>query len=82
MEDQYRDLEPKVRQLAQLVFELTRGLKYLLDRHHEVSRSGPMGGEIQHPTAAERADELHVTLIATQRLFGVAVLQSRNRETL
>lgn len=80
MATQDQDYEPMLRQLATLVFEMTRDMKYLLDHHHEIG-PGQMGGEIHHPTAPERANELHTTLNATQRFFGVTP-SPRTGETL
>lgn len=79
MANQALDQEQALRQLAKLVFEMTRDVKYLLDNHRELG-SGQMGGKIHLPTAVQRADELHTTLNETQKLFGVA-LQDRNGET-
>jgi hypothetical protein len=61
--------ETKLEQLATLVFGLTRDVRYLLDHHYEPG-PGQMGGETHHPTAAERASELQITLGDTVKLFG------------
>lgn len=55
--------------LAKLVFEMGRDVEFLLDRHPE-SGPGQMGGEIYHPTAPKRANELRTTLSEIQKLFG------------
>jgi hypothetical protein len=80
MANQEQDQETRLQQLATLVFEMTRDVKHLLDHHPELGPS-QMGGQTALPTARQRADELHTTLIETQKLFGVDHLQSRDGET-
>ena len=58
-------------QLAKLVFEMARDVVYLLDHQPELG-PGQMGGEMDHPTAAERAGEIRITLRETRKLFEAA----------
>jgi hypothetical protein len=66
---QDQDSNAKLEQLATLVFEMARDVKYLLRNHPERS-PGQMGGQTYHPNAVERAAELQTTLGVTVKLFG------------
>ena len=79
MENQEMDQHLGLEQLATLVFQLARDVKHLLDQQPSFG-SGQLGGEIQLPTARQRADEIQTTLAATQQSFGVAI-QTRGGET-
>ena len=68
----------QVVRLAKLVFEMARDVEFLLNRHVEPSL-GPMGGEIHHPTAQERASELRTTLDETRKYFE-AILPTQDQQ--
>jgi hypothetical protein len=66
MTNQNEDIE----KLKKLILETARDVAYLLDRCPDLN-PGQMGGEVQHPTATERATELRTTLHDTRQYFGL-----------
>jgi hypothetical protein len=59
-----------IEKLKKLILETARDVAYLLDRCPDLS-TGQMGGDIQRPTARQRANELRTTLIDTRQYFGL-----------
>lgn len=56
--------------IAKLAIETARDVEFLLDRCPDLT-SRQMGDTVQHPTAKERAAELHTTLRDTRQYFGL-----------